>query len=261
MQTRPTQGDWVPIREMAPSQPDIAQPVNQQTLSSDSDDSDEDLEDPISSIPSTLARLSRSERVCAARQHSRGRLQKKRSREDFETSPPQELYLRNSRHQRSGGSLSPDLDQPLSGRIKGVVPGSQGGDLRVDDEKLREDTRTQILTMPRGAFTFSLENNISVPMTSTDASVDALHTSADTHLEHDGPEKGQATSSKLNQIAESLGDALGTHSDAQKANEYGKERLSCDSCEKQGINVCSTDTLIFCQVNPVLIKALLRSIL
>jgi hypothetical protein len=47
--TRPTQGDWVLIREMAPNQPEIAQQVSQQALNSDSSDSgheDDDIEDP-----------------------------------------------------------------------------------------------------------------------------------------------------------------------------------------------------------------------
>jgi hypothetical protein len=47
--TRPTQGDWVLIREMAPNQPEIAQQVSQQALNSDSSDSehadDDDMED------------------------------------------------------------------------------------------------------------------------------------------------------------------------------------------------------------------------
>ncbi|KAF2030366.1 hypothetical protein EK21DRAFT_65653 [Setomelanomma holmii] len=46
---RPTQGDWVLIREMAPNQPEIAQQVSQQALNSDSCDSgpeeDEDMEE------------------------------------------------------------------------------------------------------------------------------------------------------------------------------------------------------------------------
>lgn len=46
--TRPTQGDWVLIREMAPNQPDIAQQVSQHALNSDTDESgpdDESMED------------------------------------------------------------------------------------------------------------------------------------------------------------------------------------------------------------------------
>ncbi|KAH7078804.1 hypothetical protein BKA63DRAFT_531599 [Paraphoma chrysanthemicola] len=46
---RPTQGDWVLIREMAPNQPEIAQQVSQQALNSDSGDSgqedEEEMED------------------------------------------------------------------------------------------------------------------------------------------------------------------------------------------------------------------------
>jgi hypothetical protein len=48
--TRPTQGDWVLIREMAPNLPEIAQQVSQQALNSDSDsydsspDEDDDME-------------------------------------------------------------------------------------------------------------------------------------------------------------------------------------------------------------------------
>src|SRR4051812_43128147 len=40
--TRPTQGDWVLIREMAPNQPEIAQQVSQQALNSDSGESGTD---------------------------------------------------------------------------------------------------------------------------------------------------------------------------------------------------------------------------
>ncbi|KAF2823265.1 hypothetical protein CC86DRAFT_372283 [Ophiobolus disseminans] len=43
--TRPTQGDWVLIREMAPNQPEIAQQVSQQALNSDSGESGPDDED------------------------------------------------------------------------------------------------------------------------------------------------------------------------------------------------------------------------
>jgi hypothetical protein len=41
---RPTQGDWVLIREMAPTQPEIAQQVSQQALNSDSCDSGQEVE-------------------------------------------------------------------------------------------------------------------------------------------------------------------------------------------------------------------------
>lgn len=43
--TKPTQGDWVLIREMAPNQPDIAHQVSQQALHSDTSDSDHDGEE------------------------------------------------------------------------------------------------------------------------------------------------------------------------------------------------------------------------
>lgn len=43
--TRPTQGDWVLIREMAPNQPDIAHQVSQQALNSDSTDSNDEDDD------------------------------------------------------------------------------------------------------------------------------------------------------------------------------------------------------------------------
>jgi hypothetical protein len=42
--TRPTQGDWVLIREMDPNRPDIAQQVSQQALNSESDSDDDDDE-------------------------------------------------------------------------------------------------------------------------------------------------------------------------------------------------------------------------
>lgn len=43
--TRPTQGDWVLIREMDPNRPDIAQQVSQNALNSDSGSSSDDEED------------------------------------------------------------------------------------------------------------------------------------------------------------------------------------------------------------------------
>jgi hypothetical protein len=55
--TRPTQGDWVLIREMAPNQPDIAQQVSQHALDSDSSESaqdDEGMEDRSSTTTAPL---------------------------------------------------------------------------------------------------------------------------------------------------------------------------------------------------------------
>jgi hypothetical protein len=56
--TRPTQGDWVLIREMAPNQPEIAQQVSQQALNSDSEsglDDDDDMEDQLSTTATTTS--------------------------------------------------------------------------------------------------------------------------------------------------------------------------------------------------------------
>jgi hypothetical protein len=56
--TRPTQGDWVLIREMAPNQPEIAQQVSQQALNSDSDtgnEEDDDMEDQLSTTATTTS--------------------------------------------------------------------------------------------------------------------------------------------------------------------------------------------------------------
>jgi hypothetical protein len=58
--SRPTQGDWVLIREMAPNQPDIARQVSQQTLDCDTDpsesgrDDEDEMEDlsPSTAVPS-----------------------------------------------------------------------------------------------------------------------------------------------------------------------------------------------------------------
>lgn len=64
--TRPTQGDWVLIREMAPNQPEIAQQVSQQALNSDSSDSghedDDEMEDQATapSGPNTAVQPARS---------------------------------------------------------------------------------------------------------------------------------------------------------------------------------------------------------
>ncbi|KAJ4326381.1 hypothetical protein N0V94_000056 [Neodidymelliopsis sp. IMI 364377] len=46
--TRPTQGDWVLIREMDPNRPDIAQAVSQEALNScsDTESSDDEMQDP-----------------------------------------------------------------------------------------------------------------------------------------------------------------------------------------------------------------------
>ncbi|EAT92169.1 hypothetical protein SNOG_00674 [Parastagonospora nodorum SN15] len=61
--TRPTQGDWVLIREMAPNQPDIAQQVSQHALNSDTESSgqeDEGMEDqsPNTTAPSSATHVS-----------------------------------------------------------------------------------------------------------------------------------------------------------------------------------------------------------
>jgi hypothetical protein len=56
--TRPTQGDWVLIREMAPNQPEIAQQVSQQALNSDSDtgnEDEDDMEDQLSTTATTTS--------------------------------------------------------------------------------------------------------------------------------------------------------------------------------------------------------------
>ncbi|OAL05876.1 hypothetical protein IQ06DRAFT_210383 [Phaeosphaeriaceae sp. SRC1lsM3a] len=64
--TRPTQGDWVLIREMAPNQPDIAQQVSQQALNSDSSESghedDDEMEDQSTTVsgPNTAVQPVRS---------------------------------------------------------------------------------------------------------------------------------------------------------------------------------------------------------
>lgn len=52
---RPTQGDWVLIREMAPQRPDIAHAVSQVALnsSSETEASDEEMQDPPSDRPVT----------------------------------------------------------------------------------------------------------------------------------------------------------------------------------------------------------------
>ncbi|KAH8726817.1 hypothetical protein GQ44DRAFT_704854 [Phaeosphaeriaceae sp. PMI808] len=58
---RPTQGDWVLIREMAPNQPEIAYQVSQQALNSDSDsnpDSEDDMEDQSSGSTGAPLRVS-----------------------------------------------------------------------------------------------------------------------------------------------------------------------------------------------------------
>jgi hypothetical protein len=56
--TRPTQGDWVLIREMDPNRPDIAQQVSEQALNSDSGSEDDEMAEPDSpdtaAAPSTL---------------------------------------------------------------------------------------------------------------------------------------------------------------------------------------------------------------
>jgi hypothetical protein len=52
--TRPTEGDWVLIREMAPNQPEIAQAVSQQALNSDSSDTESDSDEEMSDeLPDT----------------------------------------------------------------------------------------------------------------------------------------------------------------------------------------------------------------
>jgi hypothetical protein len=56
--TRPTQGDWVLIREMAPNQPEIAHQVSQQALNSDSDtgvEDEDDMEDQLSTTATTTS--------------------------------------------------------------------------------------------------------------------------------------------------------------------------------------------------------------
>jgi hypothetical protein len=54
--TRPTQGDWVLIREMDPNRPDIAQQVSEHALNSDSGSEDDEMVEPDS--PDTTAALS-----------------------------------------------------------------------------------------------------------------------------------------------------------------------------------------------------------
>jgi hypothetical protein len=52
---RPTQGDWVLIREMAPNQPEIAHQVSQHALNSDTDESGQDDEGMEDQSPNTTA--------------------------------------------------------------------------------------------------------------------------------------------------------------------------------------------------------------
>jgi hypothetical protein len=70
--TRPTQGDWVLIREMSPHQSGIARQVSQQAFNSDSDTDDEDnedLKDP-TKPPARLMHLNGLKMPAETRQHT-----------------------------------------------------------------------------------------------------------------------------------------------------------------------------------------------